>query len=79
MTRVNQGLFSTTMEAEKRDPGNEVGTDLRYIDGAVRINRAVFSRKSFSSQSSLVVSGVITLYRVFEKMFKLRKVQYTII
>ena len=25
MTRVNQGLFSTTMEAEKRDPGNEVG------------------------------------------------------
>ena len=26
MTRVNQGLFSTTMEAEKRDPGNEVGT-----------------------------------------------------
>ena len=24
MTRVNQGLFSTTMEAEKRDPGNEV-------------------------------------------------------
>ena len=25
VTRVNQGLFSTTMEAEKRDPGNEVG------------------------------------------------------
>ena len=24
MTRLNQGLFSTTMEAEKRDPGNEV-------------------------------------------------------
>ena len=24
VTRVNQGLFSTTMEAEKRDPGNEV-------------------------------------------------------
>ena len=24
MTRPNQGLFSTTMEAEKRDPGNEV-------------------------------------------------------
>ena len=25
MTSVNQGLFSTTMEAEKRDPGNQVG------------------------------------------------------
>ena len=25
VTRVNQGLFTTTMEAEKRDPGNEVG------------------------------------------------------
>ena len=25
VTRVNQGLLSTTMEAEKRDPGNEVG------------------------------------------------------
>ena len=25
MTSMNQGLFSTTMEAEKRDPGNEVG------------------------------------------------------
>ena len=25
MTSLNQGLFSTTMEAEKRDPGNEVG------------------------------------------------------
>ena len=25
MTSVNQGLLSTTMEAEKRDPGNEVG------------------------------------------------------
>ena len=25
VTRVNQGLFSTTLEAEKRDPGNEVG------------------------------------------------------
>ena len=25
VTRPNQGLFSTTMEAEKRDPGNEVG------------------------------------------------------
>ena len=24
VTRPNQGLFSTTMEAEKRDPGNEV-------------------------------------------------------
>ena len=24
VTRVNQGLFTTTMEAEKRDPGNEV-------------------------------------------------------
>ena len=24
VTRVNQGLFLTTMEAEKRDPGNEV-------------------------------------------------------
>ena len=24
VTRLNQGLFSTTMEAEKRDPGNEV-------------------------------------------------------
>ena len=24
VTRVNHGLFSTTMEAEKRDPGNEV-------------------------------------------------------
>ena len=24
VTSVNQGLFSTTMEAEKRDPGNEV-------------------------------------------------------
>ena len=24
MTSLNQGLFSTTMEAEKRDPGNEV-------------------------------------------------------
>ena len=28
VTRVNQGLFSTTMEAEKRDPGNEVGPNL---------------------------------------------------
>ena len=27
MTRLNQGLFSTTMEAEKRDPGNEVASD----------------------------------------------------
>ena len=26
VTRLNQGLFSTTMEAEKRDPGNEVET-----------------------------------------------------
>ena len=26
VTRLNQGLFSTTMEAEKRDPGNEVGS-----------------------------------------------------
>ena len=26
VARVNQGLFSTTMEAEKRDPGNEVVT-----------------------------------------------------
>ena len=25
VTSLNQGLFSTTMEAEKRDPGNEVG------------------------------------------------------
>ena len=24
VTRVNQGLFTTTMEVEKRDPGNEV-------------------------------------------------------
>ena len=24
VTSLNQGLFSTTMEAEKRDPGNEV-------------------------------------------------------
>ena len=29
MTRVNQGLFSTTMEAEKRDPGNEVAGEIR--------------------------------------------------
>ena len=29
VTRVIQGLFSTTMEAEKRDPGNEVGTELK--------------------------------------------------
>ena len=28
MTRVNQGLFSTTMEAEKRDRGNEVEFDI---------------------------------------------------
>ena len=26
VTRLNQGLFSTTMEAEKRDPGNEVAS-----------------------------------------------------
>ena len=25
VTRLNQGLFSTTMEAEIRDPGNQVG------------------------------------------------------
>lgn len=24
VTRLNQGLFSTTVEAERRDPGNEV-------------------------------------------------------
>ena len=30
MTRVNQGLFSTTMEAEKRDPGNEV--EFNWLD-----------------------------------------------
>ena len=30
MTRVNQGLFSTTMEAEKRDPGNEVVTVVKF-------------------------------------------------
>ena len=29
MTRLNQGLFSTTVEAEKRDPGNEVA----FVDG----------------------------------------------
>ena len=29
VTRVNQGLFSTTMEAEKRDPGNEVERHLK--------------------------------------------------
>ena len=29
VTSVNQGLFSTTMEAEKRDPGNEVGWKAR--------------------------------------------------
>ena len=28
MTRLNQGLFSTTMEAEKRDPGNEVANEV---------------------------------------------------
>ena len=44
----------------------------------MRINKAVFSRKSFFSHSALVVSEVITLYRVFLKMFKLRKVGYTI-
>ena len=27
VTRLNQGLFSTTMEEEKRDPGNEVAND----------------------------------------------------
>ena len=27
VTRLNQGLFSTTMEAEKRDAGNEVVED----------------------------------------------------
>ena len=30
VTRVNQGLFSTTMEAEKRDPGNEVDLQCPY-------------------------------------------------
>ena len=39
---------------------------------------AVFSRKLFFSHGALVASGVITLYRVFLKMFKLRKVQSTI-
>ena len=29
MTSVNQGLLSTTMEAEKRDPGNEVAVNHR--------------------------------------------------
>ena len=30
VTSLNQGLFSTTMEAEKRDPGNEVGRDVDH-------------------------------------------------
>ena len=39
VTSVNQGLFSTTMEAEKRDPGNEVAateyqtTDIQGLIG----------------------------------------------
>ena len=36
MTRLNQGLFSTTMEAEKRDPGNEVDyTSVSNVHAAV--------------------------------------------
>ena len=48
MTRVNQGLFSTTMEAEKRDPGNEVGrlhaSEIQYKD-----NKRFFSFRSFAT------------------------------
>ena len=33
VTRLNQGLFSTTMEAEKRDPGNEVEVKLSTVGG----------------------------------------------
>ena len=48
MTRVNQGLFSTTMEAEKRDPGNEVGLPYFVNYGAPGARGApILDRKSF--------------------------------
>ena len=34
VTRVNQGLFTTTMEAEKRDPGNEVAILISIVSNS---------------------------------------------
>ena len=41
VTRVNQGLFSTPMEAEKRDPGNEVEKLPTY---AVNTNTTIINK-----------------------------------
>ena len=35
VTRLNQGLFSTTMEAEKRDPGNEVAAGVLVKNASI--------------------------------------------
>ena len=45
MTRVNQGLFSTTMEAEKRDPGNEVETGVVTVERNYKISMGIGKRR----------------------------------
>ena len=52
VTRLNQGLFSTTMEAEKRDPGNEVAV--------VSMNRSV--RNVVDLSCILLVADNINYY-----------------
>ena len=47
VTRLNQGLFSTTMEAEKRDPGNEVGAlYVKEIKNQFRLDSATVVYKA---------------------------------
>ena len=43
VTSVNQGLFSTTTEAEKRDPGNEIG----YLKGTVVVRTDPVSKEIY--------------------------------
>ena len=66
VTRVNQGLFSTTMEAEKRDPGNEVGipckrqrTDPYCIIHCTDDNTTLISPNSLDSWKTLQKAGEI--------------------
>ena len=49
MTRLNQGLFSTTMEAEKRDPGNEIAGTLARCRCLSAILGAVGATPTFSA------------------------------
>ena len=59
VTRVNQGLFSTTMEAEKRDPGNEVAASVAVTE-AFRINKSanLISESGMTDGSAFLIANV---------------------